>query len=62
MIGPGCIEALNLDGGGSSTMVFKGKIVNTPHGDEDEPQGEKAVRRVADAVIVYPKTKLIKSL
>lgn len=26
----GCTVAYNLDGGGSSTMVFKGKIVNTP--------------------------------
>jgi exopolysaccharide biosynthesis protein len=26
----GCKEAYNLDGGGSSTMYFNGKIINTP--------------------------------
>ena len=26
----GVVDAYNLDGGGSSTMVFKGKIINTP--------------------------------
>ena len=29
----GCIDAYNLDGGGSSTMVFNGKIVNKPTPD-----------------------------
>lgn len=28
----GCVSALNLDGGGSSTMVIHGKIVNSPSG------------------------------
>lgn len=28
--------ALNLEGGGSSTMVHEGVIKNTPRGDEDE--------------------------
>lgn len=26
----GCVEAYNLDGGGSSTLYFNGKLVNTP--------------------------------
>ncbi len=26
----GCITAYNLDGGGSSTMYFNGKVVNNP--------------------------------
>ena len=26
----GVVDAYNLDGGGSSTMVFKGEIINTP--------------------------------
>ncbi len=30
----GCISALNLDGGGSSTMVIKNNIVNVPSGSE----------------------------
>lgn len=28
----GCVEAYNLDGGGSSTMCFNGRIVNNPLG------------------------------
>ena len=57
MIRFGCTAALNLDGGGSGTMVFNGTIVNTPYGDEDENQGEKTVRRVSDAIIICPKIK-----
>jgi exopolysaccharide biosynthesis protein len=42
----GCVEALNLDGGGSTTMVVKGKVVNSP----SDPAGE---RSVSDALLVY---------
>jgi len=41
----GARDALNLDGGGSSTLVINGKVVNTP----SDPAGE---RPVSDAVIV----------
>ena len=30
MLDYGCIEAYNLDGGGSSTLYFNGKVINTP--------------------------------
>ena len=30
----GCVGALNLDGGGSSTMVVQDKVVNSPSGRE----------------------------
>ncbi|MGG7143127.1 phosphodiester glycosidase family protein [Clostridium nigeriense] len=30
LISRGCITAYNLDGGGSSTMVFNGKVINKP--------------------------------
>lgn len=30
LIDKGCITAYNLDGGGSSTMVFNGKVINKP--------------------------------
>ena len=43
----GAREALNLDGGGSSTMVVRGKVVNRP----SDPTGE---RRVGDGVFVLP--------
>jgi exopolysaccharide biosynthesis protein len=39
------VYALNLDGGGSTTMVVKGKIVNHPS-DSTGP------RKVSDALIV----------
>lgn len=32
----GCVEAYNLDGGGSSTMYFDGRIVNNPLGKNKE--------------------------
>lgn len=50
-----CSDALNLDGGGSSTMVYDGEIKNSPHGDEEEGKGQRVVRRVSDAIIVIPK-------
>ncbi len=40
----GCIEAYNLDGGGSATMVFNGELVN-------RPQGRYHERKIADAII-----------
>lgn len=49
----GCVEALNLDGGGSSTMVFRDAVVNVPCG-EDEEGGHK-VRRVSDAILIVPR-------
>ena len=51
----GCIWALNLDGGGSSTLYYQGKVLNHPMGDEDEEYGEYKVRRVSDAIMVLPK-------
>lgn len=52
----GCVDALNLDGGGSSTMVYEGVIKNSPRGDiVDEKIGEKAARKVSDAIIIIPK-------
>ncbi len=41
----GLIDALNLDGGGSTTMVVKGAVVNHP----SDPTGP---RRVSDSIIV----------
>ncbi len=41
----GCSEALNLDGGGSSTMVIRGEVVNRP----SDPNGARAV---ANALLV----------
>lgn len=48
------VWALNLDGGGSSTLFHDGKILNTPMGDADESLGTMTVRPVTDAVLVMP--------
>jgi hypothetical protein len=44
----GCRDALNLDGGGSTTMVVGGKLVNNP----SDAAGE---RPVSDALLVRPR-------
>jgi exopolysaccharide biosynthesis protein len=46
----GSVEAMNLDGGGSTTMFLDGKIVNKPSDKEGE-------RRVSDAILVFPRKK-----
>ena len=47
----GATDAMNLDGGGSTTMFLNGKIVNHPSDKEGE-------RKVSDAILVFPrKTK-----
>lgn len=39
----GCIEALNLDGGGSSTLVVNGQLVNRPAGGTVEREVKSAL-------------------
>jgi len=46
MLDLGCVEAMNLDGGGSTTMVIRGKVVNHP----SDAGGE---RPVGDALLVF---------
>lgn len=46
----GAVEAINLDGGGSTTMVVHGAIVNRP----SDPTGE---RPVSDAILVTPRLR-----
>ncbi|GAB4170777.1 MAG: hypothetical protein Tsb006_8050 [Rickettsiaceae bacterium] len=53
----GCIAAINLDGGGSSTMYIEGKYVNQSFGDIDEAEGLKIVRPVSDALVFKKKIK-----
>ncbi|KEO75507.1 phosphodiester glycosidase family protein [Anditalea andensis] len=53
MLDLGCSEALNLDGGGSSTMVAASEIVNIP---TDIPNGNRnLLRRNASALVVSEK-------
>jgi exopolysaccharide biosynthesis protein len=42
----GAVNALNLDGGGSSTMVIRGKVVNRPSDGRE--------RSISNAVLVLP--------
>lgn len=51
MVDLGCVEALNLDGGGSSTMVIDGVVVNRPVGEIEE--NGKWVRAVSDAILIF---------
>lgn len=44
----GATDAMNLDGGGSTTMFLGGKVVNKPSDKEGE-------RRVSDAILVTPR-------
>ena len=44
----GAVDAINLDGGGSTTLVVKGAILNRP----SDPTGE---RPVSDAILVRPR-------
>jgi hypothetical protein len=46
----GAMDAMNLDGGGSSTMFLNDKVVNHPSDKEGE-------RRVGDAILVFPRKK-----
>ena len=43
----GAVSAINLDGGGSTTMVIDGNVVNRPSGT--------SARRNADAILLYPR-------
>jgi exopolysaccharide biosynthesis protein len=43
----GARDALNLDGGGSSAMTVRGRVVSRP----SDPSGE---RPVSDALVVLP--------
>ena len=55
MLEQNCISAINLDGGGSSTLYINGKYINQQIGDKDEGNGLKIVRPVADAIIFKKK-------
>jgi exopolysaccharide biosynthesis protein len=46
--GLGAVDAINLDGGGSSTMVLNGRVINRPSDEAGE-------RPVGDAILVLPR-------
>jgi exopolysaccharide biosynthesis protein len=49
MLELGSVSAINLDGGGSTTMVVEGNVVNRPSGG--------SARRNADAILLFSRTK-----
>jgi hypothetical protein len=46
----GATDAMNLDGGGSTTMFLNGRVINTPSDKDGE-------RKVSDAILVTPRKK-----
>ncbi len=50
LLGLGAVDAMNLDGGGSTTMFLDGKVVNKPSDKEGE-------RKVSDAILVKLRKK-----
>jgi hypothetical protein len=52
LISFGAHEAINLDGGGSSTLVHRSHLLNRPYSDEDQPAPES--RPVLTALLFDP--------
>ena len=55
----GCIAAINLDGGGSSTLYIDGKYINETIGDFDEGAGRAVIRPVSDAIVFKSRLGLL---
>ena len=55
MVSQECYQAINFDGGGSSTLVYEGQLKNKTIGDLDEAMGLQTVRPVTDAIVVQNK-------
>lgn len=46
-----CESAINLDGGGSSSLFFKDQVMNHTIGDQDESLGQEILRPLSSAII-----------
>jgi exopolysaccharide biosynthesis protein len=53
MVALGCRDALNLDGGGSTSLVSGGRLVNRPRKDFRVP--EPGGRAVSTALLFTPR-------
>ena len=51
----GAQTAYNLDGGGSATMIFNGKLINTPYTNWNKPSGERSVSDIVYIGYEYPR-------
>jgi hypothetical protein len=52
MVGLGAERAINLDGGGSTTLVHRGHLLNRPYSNQDQPAPQ--TRRVVTALALEP--------
>jgi exopolysaccharide biosynthesis protein len=52
MIALGAEDAINLDGGGSTTLVHRGHLLNRPYSSQDQPAPRS--RRVVSALAFEP--------
>ena len=52
LISFGATEAINLDGGGSATLVHRGHLLNRPYSNDDQPAPES--RPVVTALLFEP--------
>jgi hypothetical protein len=55
LISFGAREAINLDGGGSATLVHRGHLLNRPYSTQDQPAPES--RPVVTALLFEPRTR-----
>jgi exopolysaccharide biosynthesis protein len=53
MLELGAERAINLDGGGSTTLVHRGHLLNRPYSNQDQPA--PASRRVVTALTFLPR-------
>ncbi len=51
----GCVDAINLDGGGSSTLVIENNIINQPAGDFNPLTQAYQERPVYDVMLLIPR-------
>ena len=52
MVDLGAKRAINLDGGGSTTLVHRGHLLNRPYSNQDQPAPQ--TRRVVTALALEP--------
>lgn len=46
-----CEFAINLDGGGSSSLFFHNQVINRTVGDQDESMGQSVLRPISNAIV-----------
>ncbi len=52
MVELGATSAINLDGGGSTTLVHRGHLLNRPYSSQDQPAPQS--RRIVSALAFEP--------